>query len=201
MPLFDWIWIFYFPAAPDGTLKNKMTLVFYVMYEKGKIFCLEFAQVRRHVFFLLMKCIFIYLYLTFKLLVKFVRHAYHMWFLLIFYDDVCSEVAKFASMFGQPADYESIYLFGLNIAEEYVKILSAYYLESPQCSPLRTATSVKMSTLAWIRQMHVQFPQCHNRNNSANSVFGNPSIGPILSLSLLFPEIIAFHRNVLCRGR
>ena len=135
--------------------------------------------------------------MTFKLRVKFVWYAYHMWFLLIFYVGVYSEVANFASMFGQPADYESIYLFGLNIAEEYVKVLPAYYLESPQCSPLRTASSVKMSALAWICQMHVQFPQCHNRNNSANSVFGNPSIGPILPLSLFFPEIIAFHRNVL----
>ena len=50
MPLFDWIWIFYFPAALDGTLKNKMTLVFLCIHEKGKIFCLESAQVRRHVF-------------------------------------------------------------------------------------------------------------------------------------------------------
>ena len=92
--LFESFWIFWFPAALDGTLWNKLTLVFYeFMKKKRELLAPEFAQVGRLVFFHTYKMHFyllitIWYALKFKLSVKFMRHAFHLWFLLIFYDDV-----------------------------------------------------------------------------------------------------------------
>ena len=80
------------PTALDGTLWNKLTLVFYeFMKKKREHFCPEFAQLR--MFFHTYEvhfCLLItnWYVLRFKLSVEFVKHAFRLWFLLIFYDEV-----------------------------------------------------------------------------------------------------------------
>ena len=80
------------PTALDGTLWNKLTLEFYeFMKKKREHFCPEFAQLR--MFFHTYEMHFCLLITTwyalrFKLSVEFVKHAFRLWFLLIFYDEV-----------------------------------------------------------------------------------------------------------------
>ena len=81
------------PTALDGTLWNKLTLVFYeFMKKKREHFCPEFAQVRMFFFhtYEMHFCLLITTWyaLRFKLSVEFVKHAFRLWFLLIFYDEV-----------------------------------------------------------------------------------------------------------------